>query len=138
MKKNISYATAFLAGVSCVMLGVMLGYFIFGPVGAFASVGNLFQRDEPQGFIQYEESVPMSAPIAKPEEEKKDEPSFIVTANNGYIVVYQTHAGNAPELRETTPAPINALPYEEQERLALGIRVYSEDALMRLLEDYDS
>ena len=62
---------------------------------------------------------------------------YVVTVLDGYIVVY--HApGFGGGIKELTSTPIGALEQEELERLIAGVRVYSDEALVRVLQDYGS
>jgi len=64
---------------------------------------------------------------------------YVVTSANGYIVVhYASYEGKASHLRTITNIPTCPLALEELERLQLGIHVYTEEELFRILEDYGS
>ena len=62
---------------------------------------------------------------------------YLVTALDGYIVVYYAME-NGGGLKEVTSTAIGALALEEQERLKAGIRIYSDEALALILQDYGS
>jgi len=83
--------------------------------------------------------IPAPATIYVTEEEPEPDPTppyeFVVTAQDGYIVV---HRANSKAVYIKTNTAISAFPDEEQERLQMGIAVCTEDALHRLLEDYGS
>jgi len=63
---------------------------------------------------------------------------YVVTARDGFIVVLYAGHNKSGTVHTITNTPITALPQEEQERLANGINVYSEEALFRILEDFGS
>ncbi|MCL2387045.1 MAG: BofC C-terminal domain-containing protein [Defluviitaleaceae bacterium] len=145
------------SGLSAV-IGVMLGYFVFGPIGisAYASIDSSanamryenastiedYIADEPlYAYVTYDKAyTPFEPEISEISEIDETEPmhNFIVTTANGFIVVYFADGKADGQLKEITQTPTNALPQEEQERLAQGIRIYTEEALMRILEDYGS
>ncbi|MCL2200111.1 MAG: BofC C-terminal domain-containing protein [Defluviitaleaceae bacterium] len=112
------------------VLGLMLGYFIFGPIGVSARTGEQPVVEEIP-YIHYAE--PYVKAEEQPEPSEEESYKFVVTSKDGVIVVYQ-----GDRLKETTQTYVNALPIEEQERLAQGIPIYTEEALVRILEDYGS
>lgn len=63
---------------------------------------------------------------------------FIVGIHEGYIAIFYDNGSGELELKEITETPISSLPEEEQNKLREGIRVYGEETLIRLLEDYTS
>jgi hypothetical protein len=122
--------------------GVMLGYFIFGPIGITARAEtageSFYEAAACEEVFEYENcnsQLFAHNEIAFEQFDGEPEHSFVVTTRDGFIVVY---CARANELREVTFTPVNALPPEERERLAQGIRIYSEEALIRILEDYGS
>jgi len=62
---------------------------------------------------------------------------YIVTILGGYIAIYHAEAYGGG-LKEVTSTAIGALAPEEQERLAEGIKIYTEEALAMILQDYGS
>jgi hypothetical protein len=116
--------------------GIALGYFIFGPMGVSAGITDYDYSGEVAEYTQ-RYSIRAYEPIYEVAENPVEPThNYILTVNNGYIVVL--HAGDDPTIKEITPTPVNALPPEEQERLAQGIHIYTEEALIRILEDYGS
>ncbi|MCL2225175.1 MAG: hypothetical protein FWB96_09455 [Defluviitaleaceae bacterium] len=117
--------------------GIALGYFIFGPIGVNAGVSNSSGGGKPAPYSEYYPAYKNDY-AALENETAQEEPthSYILTVNDGYIVVL--HAGAKDAIMEVTSTPVNALPLEEQARLEQGIRLYSEEALFRILEDYGS
>ena len=71
--------------------------------------------------------------------EQEEEPSYlyVVTTLDGYIAIYYAEEQGGG-LKEITSTSISALGQEELARLAIGIRIYSEESLVRLLQDYGS
>lgn len=61
---------------------------------------------------------------------------YMVGTSNGFVAVFYGTSGEA--LKEITTTPTTALPPEEQQRLLEGIRVYTNEELVRVLQDYGS
>ena len=70
--------------------------------------------------------------------EEKSNQYYILSEQNGYIAVFYKFPVNGTNLKEITSTHINALPPEEKARIATGIEVEGENALMKILEDYGS
>lgn len=121
MFRKIQYAFALGVCTASIVVGGTLGYFVFGPMGVSADAEEICYAPLEEYYV----------PCLTYEPAK---PAYILTVSDGYIVVL----GPDEELWETTPTPVNALPPEEQQRLEEGIRLYSEEALIRILEDYGS
>ena len=127
----------FLLGICIVaaIAGVALGYFVFGPIGVYAGIATT--TGESHIVLPREDT---SSAYCRETEETAKEPEpdhdFILTVDDGYIIVL--HAGDEREIKETIYTAADALPQEELERLASGIRIYTEEALIRILEDYGS
>ncbi|MCL1863997.1 MAG: BofC C-terminal domain-containing protein [Defluviitaleaceae bacterium] len=127
MENKKFFASLIGACVFSSVLGLLLGYFIFGPIGVSARTGESEWVEEiPTEYTLHTNTEP-------PPETPEDDYKFVVTSKDGVIVVYQGET-----LKETTQTYINALPTEEQERLAQGIPIRTEEALVRILEDYGS
>ncbi|MCL2578146.1 MAG: hypothetical protein FWE27_08890 [Defluviitaleaceae bacterium] len=135
MQNSKYYTFLFSACTVSAIFGVALGYFIFGPIGVSAGVAN----SNGANYIEpYSENYTIyDYDDAQESETESTEPAhnYILTVNDGYIVVL--HAGDE-DIKEVTFTPANTLPIEDQERLAQGIRVYTEEALIRILEDFGS
>ena len=132
------------------LLGFLTGYLIWGPVHTLRAV----VAETEVGYVQKDISVtnfdddyflgnqaatditylPVPGLGAAPSHR------YLVTSQDGYIVVfyvnYESKTGNY--LHTVTNTSVSSLPPEEQERLAKGIYIYTEDALFRILEDYGS
>ena len=138
MKNQIIKKHAVLAGLCTLsgVLGIGLGYFLFGPMGLAAGDAPHYHA---AAGLHY-------SPLAKAGHEHEltkraappYEPSYLVTLGNGYIVVYSINEKAGDTLIDTMPTQVHTLPPEEQARLARGIRIYTEEALIRILEDYGS
>ena len=62
---------------------------------------------------------------------------YVVTAIDGYIVVFHAEIYGGG-IKERTNTAVGALPQEDIERLTMGIKVCSDEALVRILQDYGS
>jgi len=62
---------------------------------------------------------------------------YVVTVIDGYIVVFHSEVYGGG-LKERTSTAVGALHPEELARLTSGIKVYSDEALARILQDYGS
>ncbi|MCL2404171.1 MAG: hypothetical protein FWC92_01360 [Defluviitaleaceae bacterium] len=62
---------------------------------------------------------------------------YVVTILGGYIAIYhaEEHGGGLKEITSTT---VGNLDPEEQQRLEEGIKIYSDEALALILQDYGS
>jgi len=125
------------------LAGLGLGYLVLGPIQASAMANR--EVYVPYGIV--ETAVPE---LLTPEPEATDVPSlefepeqeythqYLVTTSNGYIVIYNMASHDKAQTREITTTTITSLPPEEQARLQDGIRIYTEEALVRILQDYGS
>ena len=84
--------------------------------------------------VEHAAEYPAMATAAKP----SDEPIYIVGIADGVIAVFHAMAEEGKELRELTTTPIGAITPEERHRLSRGIPIYSEEQLLRILQDYGS
>lgn len=62
---------------------------------------------------------------------------FSIGEMDGFVAAFRHEEGN-PSLWSLTNTPMVALPQGEQERIREGIIIHSEEALMRILQDFDS
>ena len=139
------------------LVGIGLGYLAFGPVrglvmayddAVVAYEANIdFALPEvvvlPPGDNEYFLMEDTVAVIAQDDVFAVEEYShrYLVTASDdGYIVVYNVYPGDKSggTVREVTTTTIDSLAPEEQALLLGGIRIYTEEALVRILEDYGS
>jgi len=67
-----------------------------------------------------------------------DGPHFIISEMDGFVAAFRQNSGSPPQLWSLTRTPLVALPLDEQQRIREGIIINSEDALMRILQDFDS
>lgn len=64
---------------------------------------------------------------------------YILGTDLGFVAVfYNNSTKKKPALRERTRTPASALPIDELQRLSAGIPIYSEEELVKLLQDYSS
>jgi len=132
--------------IACIFTFSILQYFVFAQ-GSYkhmpASETSYEASDEKAVFEVTLPSPPVAAlqaglPPPQPQAESVPSYIYIVTSLDGYIVVQYAGDKAGEGIHLTTNKAVNALPPEEQERLAAGIAVYTEEALFRLLEDYGS
>ncbi|MCL2839673.1 MAG: BofC C-terminal domain-containing protein [Defluviitaleaceae bacterium] len=125
------------------LTGIGLGYFFFGPATISASESTsavkyeVFPKyipidSEPELMQAYSTINPTPEPLPIPSH------LFVVSIYDGYIAVYHSAPEGKGILKEVTTTKINALPLIEQVRLEQGINIYTEEALIRILEDYGS
>jgi hypothetical protein len=106
---------------------------VIAPIGTAGTSGDEYvEFNRATAAVEYFEEQAAETEIEYSNEQNA-EVNYLVSSSGGFLVVY-----NANEEPEFTLIPVNALPAEEQERLAAGIRVYTEEALIRILEDYGS
>jgi len=131
-----------------VLLSAGVSHFAFGSVNTSRAV----VPESYAGYLQHDLSVAnFPSPILPTEAEivyiPEPEPvpiqmpahRYVVTSQNGFIVVlYAVPEGETEQIMTITNTSVNSLAIEEQERLAQGINIYTEDALFRILEDYGS
>ena len=130
------------ACLASVLMGFMLGYIFFVPgeyTLAYADAVTPYQMEEPyhtaaapEIFYPY-----MLGPAESQPEEEPCSHLYVVTTLGGYLVVYHADK-NGGGIKEVTSTAVGALAPEELERLKIGIRVYSDEALARILQDYGS
>lgn len=58
--------------------------------------------------------------------------------HDGFVAIFYNNEEDVTKVKEVTETPISSLPPEERNKLEKGIKVYSEDELIRMLEDYTS
>jgi len=67
-------------------------------------------------------------------------PRYILRTDQGFVTVFyvQNAQDQSITIKERTRTPTCALSPEERQRLSDGIYIYTEEQLIRLLQDYDS
>ena len=67
-------------------------------------------------------------------------PKYILRTDHGFVTVFYIQDGQDQPLtlKERTRTPVSALSPEERKRLSDGIYIYTEEQLVRLLQDYGS
>ena len=134
LTERIPTIVCMLACVASVFIGFIVGYIIFGAGDLTVVYAEAPPAYEARGahiaYVAAEEEAD-----APQEEEHEPEHLYVVSALNGYIVVY--HA-NGEEVKEFTSTPVGTLSSDELKRLIYGIRIYSDEALARILQDYGS
>jgi len=157
MGKYEKYEYHLMIGILCLsaLLGIGIGYLVFGPLHATAIIneqeGTYYSNDYQLAGLMYdtpvfhyslEQSNHYTAELERLEElEVSNEThSFILTSYDGYVVIlYSEPDGKAEwQILEMTTTPVGGLPVEEQERLIVGIPVYTQEELIRILQDYES
>ena len=140
-------ATACLASV---FMGFVLGYAFSGlsePVLAYDDTSSVYQAQagtppfvvihpEPNGpypplpnhAYEYDGLPPDSQPASH---------LYVVTIVGGYIAVYYAEE-NGGGLKEVTNTAVGNLAPEEKEQLMAGVKIYSDEALVMILQDYGS
>jgi len=80
-----------------------------------------------------EASQPDPAPLAT------SSPRYMLGTDHGFVTVFYIQNDHQElTLKERTRTPESALSPDERERLQSGIYIYTEEQLMRVLQDYDS
>ena len=127
-----------LACTASVFMGFAIGYVFFGSGDyylAYAETPGQYYAETPNAVLPSDINITaIEEPEPTPEaNEATQEYLYVVTTMDGYIVVH--HPGGIVEMTSTQ---VGALAPEELEQLALGIRVYTDEALVRILQDYGS
>ena len=139
--EKIPTVVCMAACAASVLMGFVLGYVFLDSGGysiAHANTAPVYH--EPYRAVIYTEApTPETVPVYTPPQqyEEQDSHLFVVTAIDGYLVIYHAERYGGG-IKDITGLTVDALPPEELEQLAQGIRVYSDEALVRLLQDYGS
>ena len=64
-------------------------------------------------------------------------PLYLLGTDHGFVAIFYIN-NDSPILKERTQTPESILSPEEQKRLANGIYIYTEEQLVRALQDYGS
>jgi len=73
--------------------------------------------------------------LQPPPIEEEYQPRYVLGTDHGFVAVFYAIDDT---LKERTRMPESALSMEERKRLAQGIYIYTEEALVRALQDYGS
>jgi len=162
MEKYEKYEYHIMIGILSLsaLLGIGIGYLVFGPLHATAIVSEqpqsvYYQSDNTMlAGLMYDESHTLYCSLEQSyghyycmtEVETgirigtEETHSFIVTSYEGYVAILHFEQNGKLEwqLHEITTTPVSGLSREEQERLIVGIPVYTQEELTRILQDYGS
>jgi predicted neutral ceramidase superfamily lipid hydrolase len=134
------YALIIGACVLSILLGVSFGYLIFSGTTVNANIYAHTKAGATVPVVSGSVNEVVSAVASATGEAvypNTDSYRYIVTVVDGYVTVfYADHFGGT--MKEMTNLPANALPVSDIERLTEGIRIYTEEALERILQDYGS
>jgi len=119
-------------------MGFIVGYILFATYDhSLVYADTVYHAEAPNIVIAHAENPP--PPKHEPPEiaSEPDRHLYVVSTLNGYVVVYHAeHAGGG--IKELTSTAVGSLSPDELEMLAQGIRIYNEEALARILQDYGS
>ena len=135
-----------VACMASVLMGFGVGFIVFGidETMAYADTATVYQAGAPYHDViyydvdRYGEYEPLEItrlPYAF--NEALDNHLYLVTISDGYIVVYNSES-NGGGVKMSTNTYVGALSTEDQERLLYGIRVYTDEELVRILQNYGS
>ena len=147
--EKIPGAVCAMACVASVLMGFAIGYIVFEtgePVLAYADApmdppAASYSADVTPGFTPgFASGLPSLEDFIRDYSQPRTPEAdylFLVTVLDGYIVVYHSEESGG-ELKEITSTSIYSFSLEEQEQLKYGIKIYSEEGLARILQDYGS
>ena len=131
-----------VACMASVLIGFGVGYMVFGPIDealAYADTKTVHQAGAPYyeavNYMEYMQQEILCSPYAY--DEALDIHLYVVKILDGYITVYYSEH-NGGGIKVFTNIHAGALSREDQDSLIQGIRVYSEEELVRILQDYGS
>jgi len=140
--EKIPAALCVAACIASIFMGFVLGHIFWGvgePVYAHDDSAAVYQSTAPHLAV-YPELYATPAPTQQPAcgEPAAPDPEvshlYVVTILDGYLAIY--HAGGG--LKEVTSTAVGNLDPDERERLVAGVKVYSDEALAMILQDYGS
>jgi len=140
------------AAVIFSVVGILFGYFVFGPVLTSVADGTSYTAQARYPYIHENTTIAGIEEIDVHYQPADDIYSmhgqnlvyppviYVVTVQDDFIIVRHVEAVGkvCGPMYMTTNTPVSALPIEEQQRLADGIFIYDEDSLFRILEDFGS
>ena len=83
----------------------------------------------------WREYFPKAEPVKEAESAK---PRYLLGTDHGFVAVFSISDSNTQVLIERTSTPEIALSPEERKRLENGIFIYTEEQLVKALQDYGS
>jgi len=144
--EKIPTAVCFVACTASVLLGFVVGIVLFGYQENYPQYSEIIDpfRAEVAEPVIVDTYAEMPTATQKPETTQPILPTldeethlYVVTAQDGYIVIYHATAYGGG-LKEITSTPVGTLANEELARLTEGIKIYTDEALARLLQDFGS
>ena len=143
LAEKIPTAICLAACTASVLMGFAVGYVFMG----YHDQLNVYAETTDQYYTEITEPVTAGSYAEQPHSViadydhplviDEDAHLYVVTALDGYIVIYHAYAYGG-SLKEITSTPVGILAQEELDRLAQGIKIYSEEALAMILQDYGS
>jgi len=147
VSEKIPAVVCAMACLVSVLMGFTIGYlFVYPsePLLAYGDTATVYKSGTPHMATVYEfANPPAQYPETVYEEpvlESEDPVAshiYVVTIWGGYIAIYHAQ-GYGGGLIEVTSTAVGMLAPEELERLAEGIKIYSDEDLARILQDYGS
>jgi len=119
----IPIATAIVSAIA----GLIIGY----------AVGNTQEvaASPPEPHIYKLSHAAATSPAAIAPEANSAAPKYVLGASEGFVAVFYY---NRPDIKELTRTPTSSLTTDEFNRLSEGVYIYTEEQLVRILQDYDS
>jgi len=133
------------ACLTSVFLGFVFGFIFWGqvePLLVYGETSAVYQPSTPHlATVPEGNYQPAKTPVPAPENAAADSRAashlYVVTVLGGYIAIFHADE-NGGGLKEITGTAVGALSAEELEQLTEGIKIYSEEALSLILQDYGS
>jgi len=149
IKERIPVVLCAAACLASVFMGFVLGYAFFdsGPSLVYGDTAAVYQSGIPPLVITspeinaYDLELPTQS-SAQPYNEpaagsQAASHLYVVTVLGGYIAIYHAEESGGG-LKEVTSTAVGNLAPEELELLQAGIKIYSDEALVLILQDYGS
>jgi hypothetical protein len=135
MKKM--YMLLILSAVLGAGSGAAAGYITGSRTSAPEDMDHLLQRINPLAALVVEGAEPDSY-FDDIYDEAVDEPEhrYLVGVFDGYVAVFYT--GDEGAAAVLTSTPVNTLPADDQRRITNGIKIYTDEQLAKILQDYGS
>ena len=134
-----------IACLASVFMGFVLGYVVLDTgetLLAYEDTAAVYQAVTPHlAAVPEYNYQPEQSPTAEYNvplvDNQTDSYLYVVTILGGYIAIYHAEKYGGG-LKEITSTAVGALAPEELERLSIGIKIYSDEALAMILQDYGS